>query len=366
VTLLLAAALLAAARERDARAGAALGAALAIKPTAWPVLAWWLVVERRWRAVAAALAVLTALVLLVPLPRYGLAGTLALLASWVERMQGFAREEAAAPGSAALSATLLRLGGVAQDQVSPSALLTSRALALLAGAAAFAALAPRRRASPAAPAALLALGALLSPVTWKAHLVVLLLPALFAARRLADDPAVPPRAWALWALTVALLTLPSEGLLRLGGLEETGSVALGTALVLWQAAAAPALARVGESGTSAHEAWRLIDCTIYRDGGSYGAVLERGPARVALLLQVGPWDHPAERRYEGLFLSAGDAPTRKERRLEPGGEEEGRWSEVLAACDTRQAQGEARARLRELLAALSSRPTSTRPPGGAA
>ena len=235
LTLLLAAALLSA-PAAPGRAGLALGGALAIKPTAWPLLVWWLLVERRWRAGLAALGALGGLLLLVPLPRYGPGGTLELLGGWLELMGDFARAEAAAPGNASLSATLYRLGGGRPDAAPGAGLLVARGAALLGGAGCFAWLALRRRSAPGAPAALLALGALLSPVTWKAHLVALLLPALFAARRLADDPAPSARHGLLWAATLGLLVLPSRGLLGLGRLEELGSVALGVALVLCQAA----------------------------------------------------------------------------------------------------------------------------------
>lgn len=227
LTLLLALALTA---RRPAAAGAALGVALAIKPTAWPLLGWWLIAGRA-RAALVAAACAAGLVLLVPLPRYGLAGTARLLASWLELMGAFTRDVADAGGNAALSATLMRLSPPAWSQ-DP---WPFRALSLGLGALACAGLAWRRRAHPGAPAAVLALGALLSPVTWKAHLVVLVLPGLHAARRLADDPAARPRDALPWALAVALLTVTSRGLLgRLPGLdrgEELGALTAGVALV---------------------------------------------------------------------------------------------------------------------------------------
>ena len=85
---------------------------------------------------------------------------------------------------------------------------------------------PRRRLS-LVPALLL--GALLSPVTWKAHLVVVALATAFWARDLTERPR--RRAWALFGVCVALLLLPSRGLLDLRTLEGFGTLTLGTFLV---------------------------------------------------------------------------------------------------------------------------------------
>lgn len=236
VVLLLGTALLARARERDGLAGLSLGAALSIKPVAWPLVAWWLLGERRPRAALAALATLAGLLVLVPLPRYGPGGTAALLGSWLELMDHFARREASTPGNAAPVSVLFRALSPLEDP--GRALLLLRGAALLWGAGAFAWLV-RRRGGPGAPAAALLLGALLSPVTWKAHLVVLVFAALVLARRLADAPA-GRAAWATWAGLVLLLNLPSGGLLRLGRLEELGSLAVATALLGWAAVRADA------------------------------------------------------------------------------------------------------------------------------
>ena len=239
LALLLGAALLAAARGQDLSAGLALGAALALKPTAWLLLPWWLVVERRWRAVVAALGALLVLVLVLPALRYGPLGALELLGSWLELMRGFARLEACAPDNHAFSAALLRLAG-ADRSPSGQSLLLARVLALALVAGGFLTLALLRPRAPEAAVAVLALGVLASPVTWKAHLVVLCLPALSVTRALADAPRVAPLAWVSWGALTALLVLPSRGLFALERLEAAGSLTLGVALLGAWAARAPA------------------------------------------------------------------------------------------------------------------------------
>lgn len=254
VALLVASALLWLGRGKDAPGGACLGAALVIKPTAWPLLAW-LALTGRGRALAA--AALTAALAMVPVVlRYGPAGATGEALAWLEAMPVFADLEARAPGNASLASTLHRLasGATTKEGLAPLLLTLpadaarpwARAAAVLAVGAAFAWLLARRRGAPLAPAALLPLAALLSPVTWKAHLVGLL-PATLVVGRVLAEGAPDRRAWLAWGALVALLTLSSRGLLDLTWAEPWGSTTAGLALLFALSAsacrAAPALAR---------------------------------------------------------------------------------------------------------------------------
>jgi len=228
LTLLLLAALLGARGEAGWprwTAGVALGLALTIKPTSW-LLVPWLLLERRWRVVSAAL--LTGLALLgLSALRYP-APLLPQIGEWLTLMPRFAAE-CVVPHNASLAATLSR--GLAFSGAS-SSLLPGR---LLAGALVLAGLVLSWRArDPERPergwAAVLILSALFSPVTWKAHLVVLLIPAWLIAR---DLSVAPSRARALTlALALACFLLPSRGVAGLGGLERLGALSLGLVL-LW-------------------------------------------------------------------------------------------------------------------------------------
>jgi hypothetical protein len=56
--------------------------------------------------------------------------------------------------------------------------------------------------------------------------------------------------------------------------------------------------------------WILDSCDIYRDGGSYNAVL-RGPpsSTIAVFLEVVSWDHPTEpRNYKRVWIDDGEIP----------------------------------------------------------
>lgn len=228
LTLLLLAALLGARGEPGPRrwaAGAALGLALTIKPTSW-LLVPWLLLERRWRVVAAAL--LTGLALLgLSALRYP-APLLPQIGEWLTLMPRFAQESVVAHNAslAALLTRGLRAAGLGAE------LLPGR---LLAGVLVVIGLGLSWRArEPEQPergwGAVLILSALLSPVTWKAHLVVLLIPAWLIARELSAAPS-RGRTLALLVATGCFL-LPSRGVAGLGGLERLGALPLGLAL-LW-------------------------------------------------------------------------------------------------------------------------------------
>lgn len=229
VGALLAASLLGARAGRDAAAGVALGVALAIKPTAWPLLPWFLLAGRRLRLTATCLATAAAAVGLASL-RYGPWGGLEQLADWLRLMDFFADYSAPEVGNAGLASSLERVAAAAGAD-GPTARPWARAGAALACAGAFGLLLWRRRRDPAAPTAVLVLAALASPVTWKAHLVVLVLPLAVLARRLAEG--APRRAdWIGYGVLLALVALPSRGLLELRPVEALGSLTAALALLL--------------------------------------------------------------------------------------------------------------------------------------
>lgn len=241
LALLVAAALLLAGRGRDAAGGACLGAALVIKPTAWPLFAWY-AADRRWRLLAAACA--AAAVAFVPIVlRYGPAGAVEQTTAWFVHMRGFADLEAFARENVALSALLGKLLAGTFDAkthaVEPLVLSLDQAAVRpwvrgLATAIVLAGLgwvAVRRSGSALAPAALLPLAALASPVTWKAHLVGLLPALLVVAHDVAESARPPRRAVLLWLALLVLFAGPSRGLLDLDALERAGATTLGLAVL---------------------------------------------------------------------------------------------------------------------------------------
>jgi hypothetical protein len=246
VSALLVHALLWAEEGRSPRAGVALALALVIKPTSWPLVPFFLLVRRDMRLVGACVAA-AAVALLLPGLRYG-AAYVEVCANWLHLMQLFAEDTARHPNNAALGASIARLAAGAVEKVeevvplwgSLDAGASIRAGRLTAGLVALGGLgwlAWRRPKSPEAPAAVLVLGALLSPVTWKAHLTVLLIPGAFLARRSLEGGRL---ATACLGLCVALFLLPSRGLLDLRVMEAHGSLSLGLlVLFLGLAMAAP-------------------------------------------------------------------------------------------------------------------------------
>ncbi|MEZ6187681.1 MAG: glycosyltransferase family 87 protein [Planctomycetota bacterium] len=193
--------------RRDGWAGAALGLALVIKPTAWPLGLWYLLGGRLRLVLSCGLTGLVALAL--PALLYGPALYLGELASWVTRMRGFALEEALSSGreegstlvnlaASAWGARGLQACGVAD------AIGGGRLLAWISGGLALGYTLWRRPRHGALACVLL--GAWLSPVTWKAHLVLLALPAALAAERLLGHPT--RRELGLWTVWVLLIAAP--------------------------------------------------------------------------------------------------------------------------------------------------------------
>lgn len=241
VALLLTGAIaLSAERRRDPWTGALLGLALVIKPTAWPLLAWWLL-ERRWR-LAGACALAGGLALALPGLRYGPGEYALLLRDWVVLMEDFARWKSPGLGNASLGSAFVHLlVGVSRSARPPEPLLLAlpldavlpwvRGLSLAVGVALLAACWRWRRADPRVPPALLVVGALVSPVTWKAHLVVLVAPALWALRPLADG-AAGRRGWVGYGAALLLFVASSPSTLGLSTLDALGGLALGLGLLL--------------------------------------------------------------------------------------------------------------------------------------
>lgn len=223
--------------ERPWRGGVWIGLALVIKPTSWLLLPW-LAVDRRWRAVAAACAAGLAALVVAGVLYPG--DYLLQVREWLELMPRFADAESLRPYNASLASTFERLlvGSSASGASAPQPLLLqldaglARPLARgLAGGVVLVGLGVAiwlrkqgRVSAPRAAASVLALSALLSPITWKAHLAVLLAPVAFVAWDLASGRASRRRI-GLIALSAALVLLPSRGLGALGsGLEAWGAL----------------------------------------------------------------------------------------------------------------------------------------------
>jgi len=114
---------------------------------------------------------------------------------------------------------------------------------------------------------------------------------------------------------------------------------------------------------------KVIDCDIYRDGGSYGACLEHDGEAISVFLQVEPWDHPRDKQYGSLFVSNGKDPDAKEREIRTGSLDEQQWIDRLLGAEkgslahdaARDTDGQsatlsgALSRYEELLAILSER-----------
>jgi hypothetical protein len=102
--------------------------------------------------------------------------------------------------------------------------------------------------------------------------------------------------------------------------------------------------------------WRVKWCDIYRDGGSYGAVLERDSSLFSLFLDVAPWDHPSQRNgYRNLWISEGELPDAQGQCCESGSADERRWYEILKHASTHECNDTTLERLPELIRELENR-----------
>lgn len=100
--------------------------------------------------------------------------------------------------------------------------------------------------------------------------------------------------------------------------------------------------------------WRLIEAEIWRDGGSYSAVITDGAQSLALWLQVNAWTELTQRSYGALHVSPGSDPTLKAQRIPPTDERQ--WLTLLSEqTDTASASDIARQCLGEIVAILRER-----------
>lgn len=195
-------------RKRDGWAGLALALALVIKPTAWPLGLWYLAQGRLRLVGLGALAGVMALS--VPGVLYGPQAYAGELEAWVTRMRSFADEEALQPELVARGSTLLNAAASAWVARGLHALGVGdpigwgRLAAWISGGLALGWTLWRRPQHGAAACVLL--GAWLSPVTWKAHLVLLAIPGVLAARQVLARPT--PLGWTCWGGWLALVLLP--------------------------------------------------------------------------------------------------------------------------------------------------------------
>jgi hypothetical protein len=101
-------------------------------------------------------------------------------------------------------------------------------------------------------------------------------------------------------------------------------------------------------------------CDRYRDGGSFGWVVEENGDAFALFLQVCPWDHPSEHiEYGDLYVQVGSSPGTDGRRLMAGSPDEGLWIQRLMDADLRALDEPSRGRWAEMLEALRFRRRSS-------
>lgn len=247
-------------RRDDARAGALLAAAAAIKLTPGLLIAGYLL-ARRWRLVGWAVAMSALLVLVAPALVLGPVETLDAMRRFVTEVTPWnARQHAFVGNNASLSGLVHRLlVGTADAGQQPRPMLlalapdTGRALATAVSAAVFLTtlLVTTRLQGVMRSAFLFAAIPLISPVAWKPHLVSLTLPALIGARAAIETGSRPVQL-ALAVAAVALLSgreVVGRDLADLAtrwGATTTGiaALALGLALAGWRRAD---LAAAGQS-----------------------------------------------------------------------------------------------------------------------
>lgn len=109
---------------------------------------------------------------------------------------------------------------------------------------------------------------------------------------------------------------------------------------------------------------KLVWCDIYRDGGSYGAVVADGERRTALFLEI----HRQHRShvfhsYGALWVAEGELPSVGTHRVATHAVAERDWLEVLLKLDTSDATQNSRDLLARMIAAMSSAPRFDEPSG---
>ena len=99
----------------------------------------------------------------------------------------------------------------------------------------------------------------------------------------------------------------------------------------------------------------LIKSDGWRDGGSISAVVLDGEQRRAFWLQTNHWDHPRDAGHDNLFVSEGDAPESKQKRVEIASAEERQWLDYLARVDDSGAKDESKAQFQAMIHVLRAR-----------
>lgn len=229
----------AAARGREGAAGAWLAGATLVKLTPGLLVAGeWAAGRRRLAAAAAGVGVvLAAIPALVLGPRATVDATWRFVA---EVTPWNARFHAWVGNNVSLTGLLHRLlVGEADAGQAPAPMLLAldpavgRGVALAASTLALAAalVLARRLAGPARPALLFAATPLISPIAWKPHLVVVLLPALVAARLALEDGRAAPRVLAALAAACLLAGREVVGRDLADAATRWGAPTLGLALL---------------------------------------------------------------------------------------------------------------------------------------
>jgi hypothetical protein len=78
----------------------------------------------------------------------------------------------------------------------------------------------------------------------------------------------------------------------------------------------------------------VIDCDIWRDGGSISAVVTDDDRTLSFWLQTNDWDVPQEAGHLNLYLSEGMNPQLKQTIIELASTDEHKWFLYLLQVDT--------------------------------
>jgi hypothetical protein len=103
--------------------------------------------------------------------------------------------------------------------------------------------------------------------------------------------------------------------------------------------------------------WKLDWCDVYRDAGSYGAVVRDSEnQQIALMVEVMTWDHPTEpRNYRCIWEKNGEIPDSSGTRIEfTSNEFQILWS-ALSKLSKDDSSEESRNRFSEMLEILKER-----------
>jgi hypothetical protein len=104
----------------------------------------------------------------------------------------------------------------------------------------------------------------------------------------------------------------------------------------------------------------LIQSYRWRDGGSISAIVLDGERCRAFWLQTNDWDHPRNAGHDNLFVSEGDAPELKQKKIEIASDEERQWLDYLARVDDSGAKDESKEQLQAMICVLRARGSPNR------